>query len=106
MRGKPSGSILFADRKDDTGVMLRVVGELAVDMLRSLCGDDVNMGGIEEADVPNGGVSATAEVGRDSRSTFSANAEMRFAMLWKTSVTLTIALVAFRQSRPTMAMSA
>lgn len=36
-RGNPSGSILFADKKEDTGVMLRVVGEPAVeDALRSL----------------------------------------------------------------------
>ena len=57
-----------------------VVGELAVeDVLRSFCGE-LNIGGIEDADVPSGGVSAMAEVGRDSRSTFSARAVMRFAI--------------------------
>ena len=60
--------------------MLRVVGELAVeDALRSLCGDAI-MGGIDVAEVPSGGVSAMAETGRASRSTFSAKAVMRFAM--------------------------
>lgn len=86
--------------------MLRVVGELAVDeKFRSLCGEE-NMGGMEEAEVPRGGVSAMADEGRVSRSTFSANAVIRLAMLWNTSVTLTMALVAFRQSRPTIAINA
>lgn len=86
--------------------MLRVVGELAVDEMSRTFWGEVNMGGMEDADVPSGGVSAMAEVGRDSRSTFSANAVIRFAIPWKTSVTLTMALVALRQSRPTMAISA
>ena len=86
--------------------MLRVVGELAVDeKFRSLFGE-LNMGGIEDADVPSGGVSAMADEGRVSRSTFSANVVIRFAMAWNTSVTLTMALVALRQSRPTIAISA
>lgn len=105
-RGKPSGSILLADKNDETGVMLRVVGELAVEeKCRSFCGE-VNMGGMEDAEVPRGGVSAMADEGRVSRSTFSAKAVIRLAIPWNTSVTLTIALVALRQSRPTIAIKA
>ena len=86
-------------------MMLRVVGELAVEKFRSFCGE-LNMGGMEDADVPSGGVSAMADEGRASRSTFSANVVIRFAMPWNTSVTLTMALVALRQSRPTIAINA
>lgn len=43
--------------------MLRV-GELAVEEYRSFCGD-MNCGGIEDADVPRGGVPGVAVVGRD-----------------------------------------
>lgn len=114
-RGKPSGSNLLADKNEETGVMLRV-GELDVDdddKYLSFCGD-MNMGGMDDADEPRGGVHGTAVVGREmfceaalSRSsTFSAMATMRLAIFSNTSVILTIALVALRQSRPAMAMSA
>src|SRR5436305_13485338 len=87
-RGKPSGSAFFADRNEETGVMFRV-GELAVEEKdRSFCGD-MNIGGMDDADVPKGGVLGIAVVGRDelceaalSRSrTLSASAMMRLAML-------------------------
>jgi hypothetical protein len=115
-RGKPSGSSFLADRNDETGVMLRKLpGELAAeDKTRSFCGD-MNCGGIEEAEVPRGGVLAEmAVVGRDrvweaalSRSsTLSASATMRLAISSNAWIILTMALVALRSSRPAIAIKA
>lgn len=93
--------------------MLRV-GELAVEEnWRSLC-DDMKDGGVDDAEVPKGGVPRMAVVGRDifCEAAFSfsrvrsAIATMRLAMPSKTSVILTKAFVALRQSRPAIAMSA
>lgn len=94
--------------------MILRVGELAVEeKLRSFCGD-MKVGGMDDAEVPSGGVVGIAVVGRDSTCaaaasrarTFSARAMILLAMLWKISVTLAKALEAFLLSRPTMAMSA
>lgn len=85
-RGKPSGSSFFADKNDETGVMLRV-GKLVTDVnWRSFC-DDMNTDGMDEVDVPIE-VPEVAVDGRDefcetalSRSvTLSAKAIIRLAM--------------------------
>jgi len=59
-RGKPSGSSLFADKKDDTGVMLRE-GKLATEDAWSL-GGGLKDGGMEGSKVSIGGVTERAVV--------------------------------------------
>jgi len=114
-RGKPSGSTFFAERNDDTGVILRVAGELATEEIGGFfCGE--MYAGTEAADGSRGGVLGITEMGRNGDAscgaalsfsrTFSARATMRLAMDSKTSVTFTMALVARSPSRPAMAMSA
>jgi hypothetical protein len=110
-RGKPSGSTRLAERNEDTGVMLRV-GELDTEeKVRSCRGE---RRGIEETDVPSGGVVGIAVTGREtiweaalSRSrTPSASLMMRLAMFSNISRILTMAFVALRQSRPAIAIRA
>lgn len=93
--------------------MLRVVGEEAVeDEYRSFWGDGKT--GMEDADVPRGGLLALAVAGRCGNAeaalsfsrTFSARDTIQLAMDSNTSVTLTMARVARNPSRPAMAMSA
>ena len=84
--------------------MLRKLGVLAVEKVRSLWPEE-KFGGIEEAEVPRGGVlPEIAVVGRErlcdaalSRSrTLSAREMMRLAILSNASMSLTKALVALR----------
>jgi hypothetical protein len=111
-RGKPSGSSRFAERNDDTGVILRVGESLVEDKGRSSCGDRRVLR--EDAEVPRGGVVGIAVTGRErlcdaalSRSrTRSAMLMMRLAIFSNISRIFTMALVALRQSRPAIAMSA
>jgi hypothetical protein len=114
-RGKPSGSTLLAERNDDTGVMLRdgELLELEVEEKDRSCFGD-RTGGIDDAEVPKGGVVGIAVTGRDrlceaalSRSrTRSAMLMMRLAIFSNISRILTMDLVALRQSRPAIAMRA
>src|SRR5882757_1600830 len=98
--------------------MLRVTGELAVeDMDFSFCGETNT--GMAKAEVLRGGVVGVAVEGRDSEvfwlqideadsraSTLSAIATIWFAIVSKTSVTLTMALLTRQLSRPPKAIRA
>lgn len=119
-RGKPSGSSLLADKKDETGVMLRV-GELAVeDGLWSFCAH-LKEGGMDEDEDEEEGwsgegleMAAVVVLGRASvcetecsrSSVLLAMATMRFATLSNTSRIWTNAFGARRSLRPVMAMRA